>query len=417
MAGRINEGRQATKRIMSINYQDIDSRHHFYLYRRHPVTLVRGEGSRVWDTEGKMYIDALAGIAVNSTGHCHPKVVKAVQEQAARLMHVSNFFSTPQQAMLAERLTGLTRLDRVFMCNSGLEAMEAAIKFSRKYANKKGRQGEILSFEGCFHGRSLSEIATGSAKYQDGFGPMPAGFRQLPFQDMDAVRRHIGNAIAVVLEPVQGEGGVRPFDFDFLRELRKLCDEHDVLLIFDEIQCGIARSGRMFAFEHSGVQPDILTLAKALGGGLAIGAVVARQSVASALDPGNHGTTFGGNPLACSAALANLDVIRDEKLTERAGEFGEKVMRQIREKAAGESAIVEVRGLGMMIGVVLAFDGTGIPPEMLKRGVISNCTSGNVMRLVPPINIPEDDMQTVIDVMFECIALEREKKAKEEAAV
>ncbi|MFU8860777.1 MAG: aspartate aminotransferase family protein [Cyclonatronaceae bacterium] len=394
---------------MSTDFQELDSKHHFYLYRRYPVTLVRGEGSRVWDSDGNMYIDALAGIAVNSTGHCHPRVVKAVQEQAATLMHVSNFFTTPPQAELSRRLTGLSGLDRVFFCNSGLEAMEAAYKFSRKYGNNRGRQGDVLSMQGCFHGRSFSEIASGAAKYQDGFQPMPSGFRQLPFQDLNAIRAHIAGANAVVLEPVQGEGGVRPFDFNFLRDVRALCDEHDVLLIFDEIQCGIARTGRMFAWEHSGVKPDILTLAKALGGGLAIGAVVARQHVADAMEPGNHGTTFGGNPMACSAALANLDVIEEEDLVHRAAEFGGMIMQKIRDRASDEPAIKEVRGLGMMIGVELAFDGTGIPREMLRRGVISNCTAGNVMRIVPPLNISEEDMNTVIDVMFECIALERVK--------
>lgn len=379
-------------------YHQLDRETYLQTFRRYPVTLERGLGARVWDVEGKEYIDALAGIAVNNTGHCHPKVVEAIGRQAATLMHISNFYTSRPQVELGSRLTGLSGLDRVFLTNSGTESIEGALKIARKHSYGQGRGGTIVSFEGSFHGRTLAAIATGKEAMQKGFGPMPGGFMRLPFNDLEAARQTDASEVAAFLvEPVQGEGGVRPADTAFLRGLRKLCDERGCALIFDEIQTGMGRTGKLFAKEHSGVQPDIMTLAKGLGGGFPVGAILAGERVASAMEPGDHGTTFGGNPLACAAALAVLDVLESEVLVRESEEKGNWLMTQIR--AWNHPGIAEVRGLGLMIGVECRFETKPLVAELLDAGVLANATAGNVLRLVPPLTISYEELETVLQAL------------------
>lgn len=396
----------------SDHWQKLDQKHHFHLYKRFPVTLDHGKGTRVWDTDGNEYLDALAGIAVNSLGHSHPKFVAALQDQITKLIHISNFYTSVPQIQLAEKLTALTDLDRVFFTNSGVEAVEGAIKLARKYGHKHGKTGNIISLEGCFHGRTLATIATGKTKYQEGFEPMPSGFKQVAFNDIEALKAEVdANTVAVILEPVQGEGGIRPVDRDYLRQVRELCDRHGTPLILDEIQCGVGRTGHMFAYEYYGIKPDILTLAKALGGGVPVGAVAAREEVAQVLVPGNHGTTYGGNPLATRAALEALNIIEEEGLIKQAKENGLWLREQLREWAAGEGAVKEVRGLGLMVGVELNFDAQQAIQEMFKRGVLANAASGTVIRLVPPLNISREDLGKVIETVKEAVQQAKQKEA------
>jgi acetylornithine/N-succinyldiaminopimelate aminotransferase len=384
--------------------RELTEKYHYKIYKRYPVVLERSAGSRVWDTEGNEYIDALAGIAVNSVGHCHPAVVKAIQNQAEKLIHISNLYYSEPQAQLAARLAKISRMDRVFFCNSGAESIEAAIKTARKYGNNKGKKGLILSMENCFHGRTLGAIALGKEKYRKGFEPLPEGFGRIPMNDPAALKSSINSdTVAVIIEPVQGEGGIQPASKEYLEEVRSLCDQYDVLLIFDEIQCGIARTGKMFAWMHTGVKPDILCTAKALGGGFPIGATLAVEKAAAAIDYGQHGTTYGGNPLACAAANASLQVIKDEDLCAAAEEKGRYMMDTIRDRTKGWSEIKEIRGIGLMIGVELTFKGADVVNKMLEKGVLSNCASDTVMRIVPPLVISYEEMDQVIDVLLESI--------------
>lgn len=379
-------------------YQEIDQKHYLPTFKRFPVAICCGSGSHVRDVEGKEYIDALAGIAVNSVGHSHPKIVAAIREQAEKLIHISNFFVSRPQAELSQGLTKLSGLERAFFTNSGAESVEGAIKIARKYAHSKGRGGTILSFHGSFHGRTMATIATGKKKMQDGFEPIPTGFRQAPFNDLEAVKNAIDHdTAAVLIEPIQGEGGINEADKEFLEGLRKICDEHDIVLIFDEIQCGVARTGKLFAKDLYGVQPDIMTLAKALGSGVPVGAILSNEKVSSAIDFGDHGTTFGGNPLACSAALATLNIIEEEGLIEQAREKGEWFKKKIREM--DEPSIREIRGQGLMLGIDFDFETKPLVMEMLKMGVIANATADTVLRIVPPLNISYDDLEEIFKVM------------------
>jgi acetylornithine/N-succinyldiaminopimelate aminotransferase len=393
--------------------QEIANKYHVDLYGRYPLTLTEGKGVYVKATNGKEYLDALAGIAVNSVGHCHPKVVKAIQDQAAKLIHISNFYYSEPQSELVKLLAEISGLDRAFLCNSGAEAVEGSIKLARKYATTKGKTGSIISMENCFHGRTLGTIAMGKEKYQKGFKPLPGGFEQVPANDITAIKNKINdNTIAVILEPIQGEGGIHRVEEAYFKELRELCDRHDALLILDEIQSGIARTGKMFAFQHYDVKPDIITSAKALGGGFPIGAVIAREKVASAISHGEHGTTYGGNPLACAASIAALSVIIDNNLAEQATEKGEYFMNKVRDVAEGWDAIKDVRGKGLMIGVELNFEGGKVVEEMMDRGVLSNCASNTVMRIVPPLIITKKELDRVFDVLVESIKEVEKKHAK-----
>lgn len=384
--------------------QELADTYHFDLYGRYPITLTEGKGVYVKATNGKMYLDALAGIAVNSLGHAHPAVVKAIQDQAEKLIHVSNLYYNEPQSKLAKLLTEVAGLDRAFFCNSGAEAIEGSVKLARKYAYIKGKTGNILSMENCFHGRTLGTIAMGKEKYQKGFAPLPSGFDRVPMNDIEALSQKVeDNTIAVILEPIQGEGGVHPAEESYIREVRALCDRHDVLLILDEIQSGIGRTGKMFAYQHYGIRPDIVASAKALGGGFPIGAVIATEEVASAFKHGEHGTTYGGNPLACAAAHAALTTIVDEDLAGQAAEKGAYFIEKMQDIASGWSAIKEIRGKGLMIGVELAFPGAKVVNAMLERGVLSNCASDTVMRIVPPLIISREELDTLINVLTESI--------------
>lgn len=384
--------------------QTIDQEHYWPLFNRYPVTLVRGEGSRVWDTEGRPYIDVLAGIAVTSVGHCHPKVVRAVQAQAAKLMHVSNLFITEPQMQLTQLLAQHSGLERVFLSNSGAEAVEAAVKLARKYGSRHGKDGTIVSMEGCFHGRTLGTMAAGKEKYQQGFAPIPAGFVRAPYNDLEGVKAQVTeHTAAILVEPVQWEGGIRVADAAFLTGLRQLCDENNMVLIFDEIQCGMARTGSLFAYEQLGIVPDIVTLAKALGSGFPIGATLSRKSVTEALDKGDHGTTFGGNPLACAAALATLEVIEEERLAERASELGEKAVAYIKQRMAEQPAVRGVRGKGLMLGVQLNQPARPVVDRMIKKQVIASAVGGDTVRLVPALNIAWEELKQAIDALWEVL--------------
>lgn len=383
-----------------------DKAYYLQTFKRFPLAIAKGEGSRVWDVEGNEYIDMLAGIAVNNVGHCHPKVVKAVQDQAAKLMHISNFFVSEPQVALSKKLVELSKLSRVFFSNSGAESVEGAIKLARKYAFTQGRGGEIIAMEGSFHGRTLATIATGKAQMQHGFGPIPSGFHRVPFNDLEAVKQKISKQTAgIVLELIQGEGGINEADEAFVKGLRELCDAEGIALIFDEIQSGVGRTGKWFAKDHYGVQPDIMTLAKGLGGGVPIGAILCNDKVGNAIDFGDHGTTFGGNPLVCAAALASIEAIAEENLLSAAEETGKWFREQL--AALNEPSLVRTKGKGLMLGVEFQFETKDLVLEMLEQRVIANATAGNVLRLVPPLNISREDLSEVLRVLKS--ALERVK--------
>jgi predicted acetylornithine/succinylornithine family transaminase len=381
-----------------------DKENYLPTFNRFPLAFIKGKGSRLWDADGKEYIDLLAGIAVNNVGHCHPKVVSAIQKQAAELMHISNFFVSPQQVALSELLVKISGLDKVFLTNSGAESVEGAIKIARRYAHKHGRGGKIISMHNSFHGRTLATIATGQEKYQQGFGPIPTGFTQVPFNDLDAVVSAIdATTAAVILEPVQGEGGVVPAEKAYLEGLRKVCDEKGVLLIFDEIQCGVGRTGNWFAKDHFGVQPDIMTLAKGLGGGVPIGAVLCNEKVADAIEFGDHGTTFGGNPLVAAAAIATIEVINEEKLCKKATETGEWLKGKLEELIDKHEELESVRGLGLMLGVKMKSPGAPLVKRLLEEGIIANATAVNILRLVPALNIHKEELQIFLDKLDEIL--------------
>ena len=387
---------------METDYQKIDQEHYLPTYKRFPLTITHGKGSRVWDSNGKEYIDALAGIAVNSLGHGHPKVIEAIKDQAEKLIHISNFYLTEPQALLSQKLAELSGLPRAFFGNSGAEANEGAIKIARKYAHKHGRGGDIISFEGCFHGRTLATIATGKRSMQEGFEPIPGGFKSAPFNDIETLKMMISEeTAAIIIEPIQGEGGINVVDKDFMKELRETCDENNIVLIFDEIQCGIGRTGYFFAKDYFEVQPDILTSAKALGSGVPISAILTTEKISEVIKPGDHGTTFGGNALATAASLAAIKAIEDEKLLQQAAEKGRWLVEKVKEKNPDAIGIKEIRGIGMMIGFEFDREAKPIVEEMMKRGVLANATAETVLRIVPPLNISYEDLQKVVDVMFE----------------
>ncbi len=394
--------------------QKKDLAHHFQNYKRLPITLSHGKGARVWDTDGKEYIDMLAGIAVNSLGHAHPALVHAIKNQVEKLIHVSNFYTTVPQANLTEKLAKVSGMDRVFLCNSGLEAIEATFKTARKYAKNKGKSGPIISLEGCFHGRSIAGIASGQARYQQGFEPMPAGFKQIPFNSREAIDEFVDDqTTAVIIEPIQGEGGIHPVDPDFLRHVREKCDRHGTTLIFDEIQCGIGRTGVMFAWEHSGVKPDMMALAKGLGGGVPIGAILASEEIAAALQPGDHGTTFGGNPLASAAALAVLKTIEKEGIVAQTAEKGAFLMKELHAKLDGHPLVEELRGMGLMVGVALKTDGAPVMRAMAQKGVLVNAAALTVIRMVPPLIITKEELARAVEVLAEVLD-EHQKQPKQD---
>ena len=370
-------------------------------YGRLPFALSHGRGSRVWDTEGREYLDALAGIAVNTLGHAHPKLVAAIADQAGKLIHTSNYYQVPLQETLGAMLAERSGLSAAFFCSTGLEANEAAIKIARKYGHDKGIDSpEIIVCERAFHGRSLATLsATGNPKIQAGFGPLVEGFVRVPFNDAAAVRavaQSRRNVVAVMLEPVQGEGGINPARNDYLRELRALCDENGWLLMLDEVQCGIARTGKWFAFQWSGIQPDVMSLAKGLGSGVPVGALVVGERAKDVLQPGNHGSTFGGNPLAMRAAIETLNVIEADGLMKNAEVVGEHLRGALRRELGGLAGVVDVRGEGLMIGVELARPCGAILTRAAEAGLLFSVTADTVIRIVPPLIFTVADADEVV---------------------
>ncbi len=376
----------------------------FNTYGRFPVVFVRGRGMKLWDSDGKEYLDFLSGIAVNNLGHCHPKVVIALQKQAQKLIHVSNYFHIEPQIKLAKALCQNSFADRVFFCNSGAEANEAAIKLARKYAkeNMGGQRYEIITALKSFHGRTMATItATGQEKFQTAFTPLLPGFKYVPFGDAAAVRDAVTDkTCAVMMEPIQAEGGVNVPPDDYFGELRALCDEKGLLLILDEVQTGMGRTGKLFACEHYGIKPDIMTLAKALGGGTAIGACLATEKAAEAFSPGDHASTFGGNPLACAAGLASLEAILEDGWLlgscARMGEYFVKELLKLKEKY---HFIRDVRGRGLLIGMELDFDAAPIVKQALAEGFVINSTMGSVLRFLPPLIVTEEEIDALVETL------------------
>lgn len=382
-------------------------------YARLPVTFEKGEGCWLWDTEGKKYMDAISGIAVCNLGHAHPAVTRALCDQAGKLVHTSNLYGIANQQALGERLTALAGMDRVFFCNSGAEANEAAIKLARLYGHKKGIDNpSVLVMENSFHGRTLATLsATGNRKVQAGFEPLVKDFLRVPYNDLEAIEnvaRHHPEVVAVLVEPVQGEGGVNVPEDKYLSAVRVLCDKHNWLMMLDEIQTGMGRTGRPFAFQYEECQPDVMTLAKGLGNGMPIGACLARGEAAELFQPGNHGSTFGGNPLACAAALAVVDTLQDQKLPARAEELGLRMLTAFELALGDQEYINDIRGLGLMIGIELDRPCGELVGMAMQRGLLINVTAGNTIRLLPPLVLSDDDadhlVQAVIELIVEFVA-------------
>ena len=395
-----------------MNYEDItdlDKRYVMATYSRLPVAIVRGQGARVWDAQGRQYLDFLAGIAVNGLGHCHPKVVAAIREQAGLLMHTSNLYYTEQQPKLAEMLVQWSDFDRVFLCNSGTEANEAAIKLARKWG-KRSSDGkfEIVTALGSFHGRTMGALtATAQAKYRESFAPLVPGFRHVAYNDAQALRQAVTEATcAVMLEPVQGESGVHPATQEYLQAARVACDEVGALLIFDEVQTGLGRTGKLFAYEHYGVIPDVMALAKTLGGGFPIGACLARGEAANVFQPGDHAATFGGNPLACAAAMAALSAIHEEGLVENARDVGEYFQGKLRAMRNAECGMrnAEVRGLGLMIAIEFEEPvAKAVAAACLENGLIINAIGENIIRFLPPLVVTKEEVDQAVGILASAI--------------
>lgn len=373
-------------------------------YARLPVAFTHGRGARVYDEAGRGYLDALAGIAVSTLGHAHPRLVKAIAEQAGRILHASNIYRIREQEQLGDRLATLSGMDEVFLCNSGCEANEAAIKLARMFGHQKGVDvPAIVVMEKAFHGRTLATLsATGNRKVQAGFEPLVGGFVRVPFDDLAAVENVAANnqnVVAVLLEPIQGEGGIHVAHAEYLSGLRRICDERGWLLMFDEIQCGLGRTGTWFASQHAGVRPDVMTLAKGLGSGVPIGACLAAGSAASVFKPGNHGSTFGGNPLACTAALTTLAVIEEDGLLKRAATLGNKLRADFATALEGQAGIVAIRGDGLMIGIELDRPCGELVARALERGLLINVTADRVVRLLPPLVFSDDDARELVALL------------------
>jgi acetylornithine/N-succinyldiaminopimelate aminotransferase len=372
-------------------------------YGRYPIVPVRGEGSVLWDADGKRYLDFLAGVAVNNLGHCHPKVVAALQKQAAELIHCSNYYHIPSQIELAEILCSHSFADKAFFCNSGAEANEAAIKLARKYSREKygPERYEIITAADSFHGRTMATVsATGQEKVQRFFDPLLHGFKHVPFNDAASLAAAITpTTCAVMLEPIQGEGGVNIPSPDYLQEVRDICDKRGLIMILDEVQVGMGRTGKLFAYEHFGITPDIMTLAKALAGGAPIGTMLAKDEYAAAFTPGTHGSTFGGNPLVTAAAVATVRTILEDGLLNRAEEMGEYLHGELELLQKKHPCIVEVRGIGLMIGMNLSVPGADIVKKGHDRGVLLNVTHDTVLRFVPPLTVTKQEVNEMIGIL------------------
>ncbi|WP_304055199.1 aspartate aminotransferase family protein [Nitrosomonas communis] len=377
-------------------------------YLRLPVTFIKGEGVWLWDDRGDCYLDALSGIAVCGLGHSHPELTKALCEQVGMLIHTSNLYHIEKQELLAEKLVALSGMDKVFFCNSGAEANEAAIKLARLHGHNRGIElPTIIVMERSFHGRTMATLtATGNRKAQAGFEPLLAGFVRVPYDNLDAVaqiadsNKHV---VAVLVETYQGEGGVNFPQINYLQGLRQLCDQHNWLLMLDEVQCGIGRTGKWFAFQHSDIMPDVMTLAKGLGSGVPIGACIAKSDAGDVFKPGNHASTFGGNPLACTAALTTLNVIEKDQLMQNAVQIGSFIQDRFREKLANWLDVIQIRGQGLMLGIELPVSGSELVKEALKHRLLINVTSEKVVRLLPALVMNQAEAEQVVDTASEII--------------
>ena len=378
----------------------LTNKHVAQTYGRYPIGLVRGKGTSVWDASGKKYIDFVAGLAVDNLGHCHPNVVSAIRKQAGRLLHVSNLYHIEPQSQLAAELTRLSFADKFFFCNSGTEANEAAIKLARRwfYDNGQPKRFEIITMKDSFHGRTMASLsATAQKKIHTGFKPLLPGFKYVPFNDIAALKKTITKkTCAVLIEPIQGEGGVNLAQETYLKTLRKICNEKGILLIFDEIQTGFGRTGHLFAYERHKIKPDIITLAKALGGGIAIGAMGSTNKIIKSFSPGTHGATFGGNPLACAASLASLKTLTKKGFLEKSSATGDYFLTQLYRLKDNFSIIREVRGVGLMLAVELNQPGAEVVTNCMKEGLLINCIQQNIVRFLPPLIITRKEIDFLI---------------------
>ncbi|WP_461482238.1 acetylornithine transaminase [Porticoccus sp.] len=380
-------------------------------YGTRKITLTKGQGSWVWDDQGKRYLDAISGIAVCGLGHAHPAVAQAIADQAATLTHCSNLYNIPGQEALAEKLRELSGLEKMFFCNSGAEANEAAIKLARLFGHSKGiAEPTIIVLENAFHGRTLATLtATGNRKVQAGFEPLVSGFVRAPYNDLKSLQniaKNNRNVVAVLMEPIQGEGGIRTPAADYLPGLRQLCDEHNWLLMLDEIQTGNGRTGKYFNYQHFNMLPDVVTTAKGLGNGMPIGACLAGPKAAELMQPGSHGSTFGGNPLACAAALATVKVIIEEQLCEQAGTMGDYLKQQLREQLSGNKDVLEVRGQGLMLAVEMKQPCPELVDKAAARGLLINVTAQSVIRLLPPLTIRHEEADQLVQILAELLTQE-----------
>jgi acetylornithine aminotransferase len=386
---------------------EAQSPHVMNTYGRLPIALSHGQGCRMWDVNGKSYLDALGGIAVNTLGHNHPKLVPALQDQMAKIIHSSNYYHVPHQEALAKKLVELSGMSNVFFCSTGLEANEAALKLARKFGHDKGiERPEIVVYEKAFHGRSIATLsATGNPKVQAGFGPLVEGFIRVPLNDIDSLKAATAgnpNVVAVFVEAIQGEGGVNPMHLDYLRQVRQLCDERDWLLMIDEVQCGMGRTGKWFAHQWAGITPDVMPLAKGLGSGVPVGAVVAGPKAAHIFQPGNHGSTFGGNPLAMRAGVETIRIMEEEGLLENAAKVGAHLAAALAQALAPElatQAVKEIRGMGLMLGIELAKPCGVLVQQCADHGLLISVTADSVIRLVPPLIMTETEADEVVSIL------------------
>ncbi|TNE93600.1 acetylornithine transaminase [Porticoccus sp.] len=380
-------------------------------YGTRKITLTRGQGSWVWDDQGNRYLDAISGIAVCGLGHAHPEVTKAIAEQAATLTHCSNLYNIPNQEALAEQLRDLSGLEKMFFCNSGAEANETAIKLARMLGNKRGiDEPTIIVLENAFHGRTLATLtATGNRKVQAGFEPLVRGFVRAPYGDIEALKTIAKNnrkVVALLLEPIQGEGGIRVPEANYLTGLRQLCDEQDWLLMLDEIQTGNGRTGKYFNYQHAGILPDVLTTAKGLGNGIPIGVCLTGPKASELMQPGSHGSTFGGNPLACAAGLATVKVIQEQNLCQQAADMGNYLLQQLTERLGGLDDVIEVRGQGLMLGIEMKQPCTELVEKAAAKGLLINVTAQSVIRLLPPLNISQEEADQLVQTLGELLTQE-----------
>lgn len=378
-------------------------------YARQNITFTHGEGVWLWDVNGKRYLDALSGIAVNTLGHAHPRFTAALTAQIGKLIHTSNLYQVREQELIADKLCEISGMQEVFLCNSGCEANEAAIKLARLYGNQRGIDTPtIIVMEKAFHGRTLATLsATGNRKVQAGFEPLVKGFVRVPYDDLDAIRQvaaHTPNIVAVLVEPIQGEGGIRTPDTSYLQGLRKICDEHEWLLMLDEVQCGLGRTGKWFAFQHAGILPDVMTLAKGLGSGVPVGACLASGKATGTFKPGNHGSTFGGNPLASTAALTTLNIMEQDKLLAHADKLGAWLKQQLQARLGGLKGVVAIRGQGLMLGIELDKPCGELVAMALEKGLIINVTADTVIRLLPSLIFAEAEAQQLLDILCPLVA-------------